>query len=103
MKAHRTGTFVQQLSSRNESFPHSDGLNCLALGYISLDGTVPQVTGFPLLFPSYLCWCPPRGARMCWEAPLPRVLPGDLRMARVGETVSLCCFVYKNIFAVIDV
>lgn len=65
---------------------------------------MPLAAGFPLLFLCYLCcWCPPRGAQMCWEAPLPRVLPGDLRMVRVEETVSLCCFVYKNIFAVIDV
>lgn len=40
---------------------------------------------------------------MCWEAPLLGVLPSDLHMVGVEETVSLYCFVYKNIFAVIDV
>lgn len=40
---------------------------------------------------------------MRWKKPLLGVLPGDLHMVGVEETVSLYCFVYKNIFAVIDV
>lgn len=40
---------------------------------------------------------------MHWKKPFLGVLPADLHMVGVGETVSLYCFVYKNIFAVIDV
>lgn len=58
---------------------------------------------FPLVFSQLPVLVSSRGAQMCWEAPLLGVLPGDLHMVGVEETVSLYCFVYKNIFAVIDV
>lgn len=87
------------------SYPQGsdEELSCLSLDYGPLVGTMPLVTGFQLLFPPLPVLVSSGGAQMCWEAPLLGVLLGDLHMVRMEETVSLYCFVYKNIFAVIDV
>ena len=81
---------------------NDEGLRCLCRD------TRPWVVPCPgERFPVAFCQLPvlvsSGGAQMCWEAPLLGVLPGDLHMVGVEETVSLYCFVYKNIFAVIDV
>lgn len=95
---------MQQPCSRSESFPAHPWTQLLSFVFHTLGWYRATGSRFPTAVPLLpVLLVSSKGAQMCWEAPLPRVLPGDLRMVRVEETVSLCCFVYKNIFAVIDV